>query len=84
MLSIITRLLALVAVMSLIGAFIPDSFTASIDQGIQFFAAHICYFETFINTATIYSIIQILLAFFITMIVFVGTIWFLRFTGGTK
>jgi uncharacterized membrane protein len=84
MLSIITRILALVAVVSLISAFVPDSFTGQIDGALTHFIGYIYSLNTFVNASTIITCLGIIVNYLVGVLMFVGVIWFLRFTGGTK
>lgn len=78
------RVLAIMAVFTLVGSYIPDPFTAQIDGALSYFAGTLWSLNTFVDASVLLACVKIALNYLAGVVVFIMFVWFIRITGGTQ
>lgn len=83
MLKIAARVVLLFAILSVLGMLIPDTFSSSIDQAIQYMVGQLYIFNALFDVSVMLQCLYTLLNFLFLVATFQLFMWFLRMTGGT-
>lgn len=84
MLSIITRVVIVIAIFTFLSVLSAFVFTAKVDTAIQYFAGYLYSLNVFVNVSTIYDCLTIFLNYFTGVITFLLCLWFIKLTTGNR